>query len=464
MIFERIKTPGIAHVAYIIADSGRAAIVDPRRDVDDYLGMLTAQDLSLELVIETHRQEDLELGSAELRRITGARIVSGEHPLFAHSDIRLKDGETLQLGGLTFKALHTPGHTPESMSYAVYLGEAPDLAWGVFTGDALFLGDAGRTDLPAEEETAANAGILFDSIRNKIVSLGDQALVLPAHGSGTVCGGNVADRDHSTLGIEKISNAALIMDRDAFIRSRLQDRIPRPPYFRLMEEVNLEGGRPLATRPESVRLLQPEDFETACGDGIVIDTRLPEAFAGGHIPGSYSIWLSGLAMFGGWVAGRDTKVYLVVDGPEAQRSATLYLARQGIDGVAGALAGGFEAWRNKGLPIEFAAAIAPRQLAEHGDCAVLDVREISEFESGHIAGAVHTYVGHLEGRLGDLRQKLDPARPVAVTCSVGHRASLGVSILKRHGYRQVFNLLGGMKAWRQLDLPVVHKETRGGAA
>ncbi len=462
MFFERIKTPGIAHVAYIIADSGRAAIIDPRRDVDEYLDMLAAAELTLDYVIETHRQEDFELGSATLRKITGARIVSGEHELFAHSDIRLRDGETLSLGGLTFKALHTPGHTPESTSYAVYLSEAPEHAWGVFTGDALFIGDAGRTDLPAVEETAANAGLLYDALHRKILPLGDQTLILPAHGSGTVCGGNVANRDHSTLGLERVSNPAFVLDRDAFVQRRLQDRIPRPPYFRLMEDVNLEGGRPLSIRPEDVRLLQPQDFDAACREGIVIDTRLPEAFAGGHIPGSYSIWLSGLAMFGGWVANNETKVFLVVDNPDARQSAALYLVRLGIDRIAGALAGGFEAWRDEGLPIESAGTITPAQLAEETAYRVLDVREVSEFETGHISGAVNVYVGHLEQRLGEL--DLDPSEPVVVTCSVGHRASLGVSILKRHGYRNVANLLGGMTAWRQLELPMTSKEEEDKAA
>jgi hydroxyacylglutathione hydrolase len=464
MFFSRIKTPGIAHVAYVIAEGGRAAIVDPRRDVDEYLDVLKANDLTLMYVLETHRQEDFELGSAQLKAITGAKIVSGDHPLFAHSDIRLKDGEALELEGLTFKALHTPGHTPESVSYAVYVKSYPGKAWGVFTGDALFIGDAGRTDLPGAEQTAENAGLLFDSIHNKILPLGDQAFLLPAHGAGTVCGGNVANRDHATLGLEKTSNPALILGRDEFIRHRLRDRIPRPPYFRLMEEVNLKGGRPLALGFRSVPVLQSEDFRNAAEDGIIIDTRLPEAFAGGHIPGSYSIWLKGVAMFGGWVAAPETKVYLVVDGPSALEQATLFLARQGIDHVAGVLAGGFEAWRNAGMPAEPSGTITARELGESRNTyAVLDVREISEFESGHIEGATNVYVGHLEDRLADLPPEFGKASRIAVTCSVGHRASLAVSILKRHGYARVYNLLGGMTAWQQLDLPTVRESEQHAA-
>jgi hydroxyacylglutathione hydrolase len=459
MFFARIKTPGIAHVAYVIAEDGRAAIVDPRRDIDEYLALLAENDLTLDYVFETHRQEDFEMGSAELRRRTGAKVVTGTHELFGHSDIRLGDGERLELAGLTFEALHTPGHTPESMSYAVYIAASPERAWGVFTGDALFIGDSGRTDLPDPDRTADNAGILFDAIRAKILPLGDQALLLPAHGAGTVCGGNVANRDHSTIGIERAGNPAFTLSREDFIQRRVLDRIPRPPYFRHMEEVNLEGGRPLGLRAREVPVLQPGDFRTASGEGIVIDTRLPEAFAGGHLPGSYSVWLKGLAMFGGWLASDGIPVFLVVEDTDALDDAALFLARQGIDRVAGTLAGGFEAWRDAGLPVERSGTITARELSEaRSDFAVLDVREIAEFESGSIEGAAHLYVGHMESRLKDLPPEFGPDRPIVVTCSVGHRASLAASILKRHGYEDVRNLLGGMTAWKTLDLPTVHRQ------
>lgn len=457
MFFQRIKTPGIAHVAYIIADGGRAAVVDPRRDVDEYLAVLKDNDLSLEYVIETHRQEDFEMGSAALRSLTGAEVVTGDHACFGHSDIRLKDGEELTMAGLTFKALHTPGHTPESVCWAVYHEAYKDKAWGVLTGDSLFIGDAGRTDLPDPDKTAENAGLLYDGLHAKILPLGDQALVLPAHGAGTVCGGNVANRDHATLGLEKIANSAFTMDREQFVQHRLADRIPRPPYFNLMEEVNLAGGRRVAVRGIDVRVLQPADFDEARSRATVIDTRLPEAFAGGHIPASYSIWLSGLAMFGGWVVSDDDDILLVVDGTEELDSAVSYLTRLGRDRITGVLAGGFEAWRNAGLPVARSGTITPKQLAAHrGDYRVLDVREISEFEEGHIPDAHNIYVGYLESRLSEL--ELDKSARFVVACSVGHRASLGVSILMRHGCENVYNLLGGMTAWKALK-----QETVGGA-
>jgi hydroxyacylglutathione hydrolase len=229
MFFQRIKTPGIAHVAYVIAEEGTAAIVDPRRDVGDYLALLRDNGLTLRYVLETHRQEDFEMGGAALRKLTGAEIVACDHEITAHADRRLGDGDEFELaGGITIRGLHKPGHTPESMSYALMLAEAPGRAWAVFTGDALFVGDTGRTDLADASETAENSGLLYDQVHEKILLLGDQAPVLPAHGAGSACGGNVANRDLSTIGIEAASNAVAMMSRQEFIRHKCSERLARP--------------------------------------------------------------------------------------------------------------------------------------------------------------------------------------------------------------------------------------------
>ena len=452
MYFARIKTPGIAHLAYIIADGGEAAIVDPRRDVGEYLTILREQGLDLRYVLETHRQEDFEVGAATLRRLTGAKIVAGTHRYFDHAQIRLEDGAELTLGSLTIRALHTPGHTPESVTYAVFLGDDGQRAWGVFTGDALFFGDTGRTDLTDAERTGENAGLLYNVLHEKVFPLGDQAQVFPAHGAGSACGGNVADRDHSTLGIERLTNAVATMEREEFVAHKVRERLARPPYFRLMEKVNLVAGRPMDDRP--VPWLDPAGFAARCGTGVLIDTREPEAFAGGHLPGSYNVWLEGLGRYGGWIGSHEVPIWLVADSPTVVAEARLSLARIGRDHVAGALAGGFHAWRDAGLPIAITGTTTPDRLqAERAKAPVLDVREISEFEDeGHIPGARHLYVGELESRLDQLDLAKD--EPVVVTCSVGQRASLAVSMLDRHGYKKLFNLLGGMTAWRRLGLPL----------
>lgn len=454
MLFERIKTPGIAHVSYLIGDSREAAVVDPRRDVDEYLEVARQHGHALRYVIVTHRQEDFELGAAELARRVGAKVVTGRHELFGHGDLRLGPGEELRVGRLRLRALHTPGHTPESMSYAVFAPEQPDKAWGVFTGDTLFVGETGRTDLSDPRRTAENAALLWDSVHQQLAPLGDQTLLFPAHGAGSVCGGNIAERDQSTIGLERTYNPVFTSPKQAFARRKAQEGMPRPPYFSHMEEVNLGGGRPLRREPTAVPLLDAKAFASEMGQALVIDAREPEAWAGGHIPGSLNIWRAGLPMFGGWVTEPSSRVLLVVPRPEDTDDAVLALARIGVDGVEGVLAGGFAAWRDAGLAIETTATISPRALAKDLErVAVLDVREPSELEeTGAIPGAINVYVGHLEERLPEVRRRLEDV-PVAVTCSVGHRAGLAVSILRKHGLTRVMNLLGGMTAWSALKLP-----------
>jgi hydroxyacylglutathione hydrolase len=452
MELRRIETPGIAHYAYVLADGGEAAVVDPSRDVDGYIAAARGVGAHIKYVIETHRQEDFVMGSACLARKTGARIVNGAHELFGHGDIRLQDGDTFELGGLTLRALATPGHTPESLSYAVYTERDDEHAWCVFTGDALFFGTTGRTDLPGEEKSVENAALLYDSVHDKLAGLGDTALVLPAHGPGSVCGSGMADRPYSTIGEEKRYNHVFTLDRDAFSAAKGGERLSRPPYFRHMERVNLEGGLDPVIRPGEVTLLEVRAFAAGIADELVFDTREPEGFAGGHIEGSYSIWLDGLPVFGGWIGDEAAPIYLVCDRESDIDAAAMHLTRIGIDNVRGGLSGGFGSWRRSGEPIESSGVITPRELAEaRGDFQVLDVRELDEYEEGHIPGALHGFVGHLPDRLADLDLHRD--RPVAVTCSVGHRAGLAVSVLLREGFQDVRNLLGGMTAWQQLNLP-----------
>jgi hydroxyacylglutathione hydrolase len=386
--------------------------------------------------------------------VTGASIVTGEHELFGRSDLRLKDGAQLKAGNTRFVALHTPGHTPESVCYAVYREDAGERCWALFSGDALFVGETGRTDLADPARTAQNAGLLYDALHAKIAPLGDQALLYPAHGSGSACGGNIAERDESTLGIEKGTNPAFTKSREEFIRHKLSEKLPRPPYFRHMEKVNLEGGRPLPSL-QRVALLPPREFERSSKLGIVVDTRSPDAFASAHIPGSYNVWLGGLATFGGWLADEGTPVFLVVDAPGEVETAVLSLARVGIDSISGVLAGGIAEWREQGLPIAEFGTTSAREAAQwkkRGEALMLDVRDEHEWSEGHIPGALHVYVGHLEDSLGEL----EPAKGkrLVVHCSVGNRAGLAASMLHRHGVGNVYNMLGGISAWRSLNLPL----------
>lgn len=458
MFFQRVKTKGLGHNAYVLGcGEGLAVVVDPRRDVADYLSLARENNLTIAYVLETHRQEDFEFGSRNIAEATGAKIVTGTHELFGESDLKLADGGELTVGTTRFVALETPGHTPESVCYAVYPKDAGGACWAVFTGDTLFVGEAGRTDLPDPAKTGENAGLLYDAIHKRIAPLGDQALVLPAHGSGSACGGNISDRDDTTLGIEKATNPAFKKSRREFVQLKVDEKLPRPPYFRHMEEVNLHGGRPLQVLRDG-HLLQPKQLQQRMKEGLLIDTRSPEAFAGAHIAGSYNIWLEGLSTFGGWIANHQTKLFLVVDKPEEAHKAVQALARVGIDGVEGVLVKGVESWREQGLPIEQLGTTSAQEVAtwmRDEPVPILDVRDDMEWEEKHIPGAMHTYVGYLEENL--------PAVPktsrLVVHCTVGHRSGLAASILRKHGYTGVLNLLGGLKAWEKLDLPLQEAKT-----
>lgn len=448
MILEKFKTPGLAQIGYLIGRGGVAAVVDPRRDVDLYLDAAARHRLAIRHVVETHRQEDYVVGSSQLSAATGASVVNGTHELFGRGDVRLADRQTHAFGGLVLQALHTPGHTPEGVCYALSLEETPDVVLAVFTGDTLFVGETGRTDLPDPLQTGRNAGVLYDVIREKILPLGDQAIILPAHGSGSVCGGRIADRDESTLGAERRSNPVFLLSREAFIARKLEERIPRPFYFRRMEHTNLRGGTAPPSRWNQVPLLDPAAFKARMDSAIVIDTRTPEAFASGHIPGSYSIVLKMLSVFAGWIHDGQQPVLLVLRDIADLREAVEALQRVGSDTVIGVLAGGFEAWRDAGFDLAQAPALTPAELAGHGAMRVLDVRDDAEFEEGHHPRASHLYVGYIATELERVVPPIGDGEEIAVTCSVGNRASLAVSILLRLGRPRARNLLGGMNAWK----------------
>jgi len=452
MKFARIETQGLAHFAYLIADGNQAAVIDPSRHIGPYLAAARELGATIVHVVETHRQEDFVMGSAALARATGATIVNGDHELFGHGDIRLKDGESFMVGRLTVRALATPGHTPESMSYAVFTPDDPDQAWCVFTGDTLFFGTTGRTDLTDEDQTRQNAELLYDSVHTKLAPLGDGTLLFPAHLAGSVCGTNIAERPTSTIGAERRYNEVFILDRAAFAQKRADEQLSRPPYFRHMERVNLAGGIEPVIRPGLVPLLDVDTLADVRVGEILIDTREPEGFAGGHIEGSYAVWLDGVPAFAGWIADSQSPVYLVTDREADIDTAAMYLSYIGVDNVQGALADGFDGWRESGEPIMRSGVItSPELVACLDQLVVLDVREQYEFEEGHIAGALHMPVGELLERLDELGLRRD--QPIVVTCSVGHRGALGVSALLRAEFEDVRNLLGGMTAWRKLGLP-----------
>jgi len=449
MIFQRVKSEGLAHLSYFIGSRGEAIVVDPRRDVDVYLDAARQNCIRIKYVLETHRNEDYASGSMELKARTGCVIFHGKRLPFKYGE-GIGEGDELHIGSLMIKALETPGHTPESITYALYDGSSVPLM--AFTGDALFAGTTGRTDLWGAEGEAA--GVLYDNLMEKILPLGDQAILYPAHGAGSVCGTGISDRDDSTLGYERRTNPDLKLTKNEFIAKKAAEPLETPYYFKQMESYNLEGppvtgGLPVCTP------MRPDNFREAIGRGILIDARMPSAFSA-HIPGSYSIWLDGLATWPGWVASYEKPIYLLLEKDQDVEVAARYLYRLGFDNAKGYLCGGLQPWANSGLDIEFMGLLVPDALAgmlSADRITVLDVRSDAEWAEGHIKEAIHVVVGELERHV----DKVPRGKPVACVCSTGLRASLAASILKKASFPEVYNVLGGMSAWKTKDYPLVYE-------
>ncbi len=455
MRFERIKSAGIAHNSYFLGSGGTAVVIDPRRDIQLYLDLARQDGLVIKYIFETHRNEDYVIGSLELAAPTGAAIYHGPRQDFKYGQV-LTDGQEFDLGKLNLTAIRTPGHTDDSMSFVLAdksTGGAPVM---VFSGDALFVNDTGRVDFGGLDDVPRMAANLYDSIFTRLLVLGDGVIVCPSHGAGSVCGSRIADRDESTLGLERQQNPALkFTDRDSFIRYKAAEYHEKPPYFTMMEKLNSEGA-PILGRLPQPRPLSPREFKHEMEQGaLVIDTRLPPAFGGAHIQGAYSIWLGGLPAFAGWFLPYDKPILLVLEDDSLLDEAVRYLIRIGYDNISGYLKNGMEAWYSSGQRPQKLDLMTVQELKEKphmaGSFTLLDVRDQEEWISGHIDGARHIYVGHIEKQAPDIPQD----KPVVVLCSVGYRASIACSLLLRAGFTRVTNVLGGMTAWRQAGYPTV---------
>lgn len=453
MIFERIKSEGISHNSYFIAAGADAAVIDPRRDCQVYADLASRTGTKVRHILETHRNEDYVIGSVELADLTGADIHHGPGLAWQYGNT-LADGKEFPIGPLALTARRTPGHTDESVSYILTERDGSGATVIVFSGDTLFVGDVGRTDLYGPEQAPRLAGDLYDSIFNTLLPLGDGVILCPAHGGGSVCGMHIADRDQSTLGIERLHNPVLqLKTKERFVSFKVREKPERPPYFTRMEQVNLAGPPLLGCMP-SPGPLSPAEFKTAMDAGaVVLDASEPAAFGGAHIKGAYSIWLDGLPEFAGWVLPYDRPILLVLQDEAHLDKAVRYLRRSGYDRIQGYLRGGTEGWYNAGYSTEDLHLITVHQLRDmfnRGEKpVVLDVRGQEEWDAGHIEGALHIYVGHLERRIEEVPRD----RTIAVLCNVGHRAGLGASILLRAGFSRVHNVIGSMSAWRAVHYP-----------
>jgi hydroxyacylglutathione hydrolase len=448
MFIERLVSEGLAHFSYVAGNDNDAFVVDPKRDVDQYIEIAKSNCCMIRFVFETHRNEDYLVGSLELEKLTGCRIIHSDRLDFGYGE-QATETDIFDIGGLRIKVIETPGHSPESLSFVLYLSSG-EIPFAVFTGDALFYGNVGRTDLSGMEKTAEYASILHDSLHGKLLPLGDGTTLYPAHGAGSACGGTMSDIAISTLGYERATNPMLVLPREEFMERKKRENIPLPPYFARMADHNLNGT--LLLEPSWVEPMDAPRFANVMTDCTVMDTRFPLSFAGGHIKGSYNIWLRGLPNFAGWILDYERDILLVTERQEDVEIVKLYLSRIGLDKVRGYLCEGIDEWNNRAMPLEHSGMHTVDGL--HGklkeqDLFVLDVREKEEYAQGHIPGAVNIYVGELEKRLAEVPSD----RPVVSVCSTGNRSGLGASILERGGFKKVYNLIGGMTAWKEKGYP-----------
>lgn len=456
MIFERIKSEGLAHLSYLIGSGDEAIVIDPRRDCQVYFDLARSKGMTIKYIFETHRNEDYIIGSLELKKLMDAEIYHGSGVDFKYGNILKKDRQEFSFGALRLTALHTPGHTDESISYVLTDPNAGKEPIMVFTGDALFVGDVGRTDLYGPEEAPRLAANLYDSIFNKILPLGDGVILCPAHGAGSLCGGAISNREYSTLGLEKVQNPALKKtEKEEFVKFKLEERLEFPPYFKKMEQYNLQGP-PLLQGLPVPKLLSPDEFKAEMEKGaVVVDTRMPHSFGGAHIKGSYSIWLEGLPSFAGWMLPYDKPILLVLEEKEQLETAVRYLVRLGYDNIRGFLNGGIAAWYMEALQIDGFNLLSVHdlksKLEKDEEIVILDVRSNEEWEEGHIEGARHIYVGHVEENL----DKIPKDCPIVVYCGSARRSNIAASVLKKHGYGKIYNVLGSMVAWKSAGYEVV---------
>jgi hydroxyacylglutathione hydrolase len=464
MFLHQRFIPGLAIFSYLVGDerSKQAVVIDPTRDVDEFLVIAAREGLHIRHVLETHVHADFVSGSRELKDRLGDAVtlhasgLGGPDWTPPYADHVVRDGDEIALGTVRLKAVHTPGHTLEHVSWALFddtrSKQSPCL---VFTGDFLFVGDVGRPDLLGEEARKVLAHQLYQSVFHKLPPLPDYTEIFPGHGAGSLCGKAIGSRSSSTIGFERRYSAALVeKPEEEWIRDLLDQMPLSPPYFARMKRVNREGPRVLGpTLPGQRRFAAQQVHERVCEHCLIVDVRAKESFAAAHIPGAINIPFGpNLPTWAGWVLPYDRPTLIVVDAPEQMPEVTRHLVRVGHDDVQGYLDGGMDGWVSSGYPMATLGILSVQALAERrNQYTVLDVRSEREWNSGHIAGAIHIHGGQLQEKIAQVPRD----KPVAVICGTGYRGSIAGSFLEREGYRDVTNVLGGMSAWKASGLPLV---------
>lgn len=460
MFVEQLYTNCLSEAAYFIADDGEAAVIDPLRDIDAYLELAKKNDVKIKYIFETHFHADFVSGHLDLAKATGATIVYGPLTNAAFDFHLSKDGEEFTIGNLKMKVLHTPGHTLESTCYL--LSDEKGEAYAVFTGDTLFVGDVGRPDLFSGNLSKEDlATMMYKSLNTKIKTLPDHVIVYPAHGPGSACGKNLGKETQSTIGIQKATNYALQEQTvETFVKEVTSGLNAPPAYFPINAEINSKGYQSIdAVRSNALKPLSIADFEQVVKDGaIILDTRNSTEFTNGFVPESISIGLDGrFAEWAGSILPFDTNIVLVTDEGKEEET-VIRMARVGFDKVIGYLDGGFEAWLKADKKIDIIIDIEPEELAMDIPfdikLQVIDVRKPSEFEGGHVKGAENMPLNDLVNPLH--MAQIDDEANLYVHCAGGYRSVIACSLMKRQGFHNLRNVLGGFSMMKEVKgIPVV---------
>jgi len=455
MYFKQFYLACLAHASYLIGSEGEAAVVDPQRDVDEYLAEADAQGLKIKYVIETHLHADFVSGHQEIAARTGAQIIFGEKADAEFEHRAVREGEEIKLGNAVLHFIETPGHTPEGI--CVLVTEAPDQPAKLLTGDTLFIGDVGRPDLAGGKGYTPQmmAEMMYDTLHGKLLKLPDETEVYPAHGAGSMCGRNMSKETSSTIGEQRKFNYALKpMSKDEFVTMMTADLAEAPSYFPRDAEINRSGPRELSEL-QPPQALTPQQV-LALRDHVLLDVRTAADFGAAHVPGSMNIGLGGqFAMWAGSLIPLNAAIVVIADTNAQVDESVVRLARVGIENVKGYLDGGFQSWRDAGLPIEAIEQVSVAQLKEqmaNNDLQIVDVRRPAEYVSGHVPRALNAPLASLDKSLSPLPLKKD--KLTAVICAGGYRSSAAASLLQQQGFSNLLNVSGGTGAWINAGYPV----------
>ena len=455
MYFEQFYLGCLAHASYLFGSDSQAAVVDPQRDVDIYIEAAQKRGLTIRYIFETHLHADFVSGHKELAARTGANIYIGKAAQAGFPHVGVSDGSQVSVGRVRVNVLATPGHTLESVCLLLTDKEKSPQPWAVLTGDTLFIGDVGRPDLSKTYTPPQLAGMLYDSLHQKLMTLPDAVLVYPAHGAGSLCGRNMRAERSSTIGTERLTNYALqICDREDFIHQMTANLPARPDYFLEDAAINRSGATPLTELP-ALKPVSPAKLKEMLDRGaIALDVRPTDQFATGHVPGSICIALSGqFASWAGAVLGLSSRPVLIAETREQIAEARMRLARVGIEDLSGYLEGGVEAWQRAGFELATLPQMTVHELQAQlrdGKVQVLDVRRQGEWDASHIAEADWYPLDRFKAALPELER----TTATAVHCKGGYRSMIAASLLQRAGHN-VINVTGGFDAWEKEGLPAV---------